>query len=215
MDQLGDGLDQIDFTAPVLVDLGSVRHVRYTLLNELQERGIDFRFAPGSTDLSRFGRERCDDGTAGYLLTLRGGSGRLQMNSYDTLLGTVPGLTPAQARRSTELADVFAEALREGTVVVDDEAIEDLGGDVPQLLVQVRENPGTTARHLSEFLQNWSTYEQVTVPPTLRDELREWHALETGAANDRMAIYLREIPRDRADRCDVIDPGDEFLQAQS
>ncbi len=214
MDQLGEGLDQIDFTAPVLVDLGSVRHVRYTLLNELQERGIDFRFAPGSTDLSRFGRERCDDGTAGYLLTLRGGSGALQINSHDTLLGTVPGLTPAQARRSTELAEVFADALREGTLIVDDDAIEDLGGDVPQLLVEVRENPGTTARHLSGFLQNWSTYEQVTVPPSLRDELREWHALETGAANDRMAIYLREIPRDRPDGCDVIDPGDEFLQAQ-
>jgi hypothetical protein len=61
MDELGDGLDAIDFTAPVLVDLGGVRHVRYTLLTELQRRDLDFRFSPGSTDLSRFGRERCDD----------------------------------------------------------------------------------------------------------------------------------------------------------
>jgi hypothetical protein len=214
MDQLGASLDAMDVTAPMLIDLGGVRHVRYTLLTELQRRGIDWRFYPGSTDLSRFGRERCDDGTAGYLLTLHGGSGAVELNRTDTLLGTVPGLTRGQARRSAELADLFADALRDGTVVVDDEAVEDLGGDVPQLLVQVRENPGTTARHLSEFLHNWYSYEQVEVPPELRSELREWHELETAAANDRMAIYLREIPRNRQDRCDALDPGEEFLSAQ-
>jgi hypothetical protein len=214
MDQLGASLDAMDVTAPMLIDLGGVRHVRYTLLTELQRRGIDWRFYPGSTDLSRFGRERCDDGTAGYLLTLHGGSGALQLNTTDTLLGTVPGLTQAQARRSTDLADLFADALRDGTVVVDDQAVEDLGGDVPQLLVQVRENPGTSARHLSEFLHNWYSYEQVEVPPDLRGELREWHELEAAAATDRMAIYLREIPRNRQDRCDMVDPGEEFLSAR-
>jgi hypothetical protein len=214
MDELGDGLDAIDFTAPVLVDLGGVRHVRYTLLTELQRRDLDFRFSPGSTDLSRFGRERCDDGSAGYLLTLHGGSGALRLNTTDTLLGTVPGLTQAQARRSTELADLFADALRDGTVTVDDEAVEDLAGDVPQLLVNVRENPGMSARHLSEFLHNWYNFEQVEVPANMRSELREWHELETAAETDRMAIYLREIPRDRDDRCDEVDPGDEFLSAR-
>ncbi len=73
MDELRSGLDDLDIAAPVLVDLGAVPHVRYTLLAELQRRGIDFRFAPGTTDISRFGRERCDDGTAGWLLSLRGG----------------------------------------------------------------------------------------------------------------------------------------------
>lgn len=214
MDQLGAALDAIDFTAPVLVDLGGVRHVRYTLLTELQRRDIDFRFSPGSTDLSRFGRERCDDGSAGYLLTLHGGSGALQIGSPDTLLGTVPGLTRAQTRRSSELADVFAAALRDGRVIVHDRAIEDLGGDIPQLLIQVREQPGTSARDLSEFLDNWYRFEQVEVPPELRAELSEWHELESAADTDRMAIYLREIPRDRADRCDDVDPGEEFLSAR-
>lgn len=211
MEQLGDSLDAIDVTAPVLIDLGGVRHVRYTLLTELQRRGIDWRFYPGSTDLSRFGRERCDDGTAGYLLTLHGGSGAVQLNTTDTLMATVPGLTQSEARRSTELAEVFADALRDGTVVVDDEAIEDLGGDVPRQLIQVRENPNASARHLSEFLDNWYRYDQVEVPAELGDALHEWHELESAAAVDRMAIYLREIPRNRPDRCNAVDPGDEFL----
>ena len=213
MDQLGEGLDAMDITAPVLIDLGGVRHVRYTLLTELQRRGIDWRFSPGSTDLSRFGRERCDDGTAGYLLTLHGGSGALQLDTPDTLLGTVPGLTQSQARHSSELAAEFADAIRDGTVIVDDDAIEDLGGDIPQLLIQVRENPVASARHLSEFLHNWYQYEQVEVPSNMRRDLREWHELETAADTDRMAIYVREIPRDRRDRCDEVDPGEEFLNA--
>ena len=97
LDELGASLDQLDPAGPVLVDLGAVRHVRYTLLAELQRRGIDFVFAPGSTDLSRFGHDRCDDGTARHLLTLRGGSGAVQLRSVDTLLATVPGVTDSEA----------------------------------------------------------------------------------------------------------------------
>lgn len=211
MDQFGEALDGFDFDGPVLIDLGSVRHVRYTMLTELQERGIDFRFSPGATDLSRFGRERCDDGSAAYLMTLRGGPTAVVVNTPDTLLGTVPGLTRAQARRSTELGAQFGEALRDGRVTVDDGGIENLGGDIPEALRQVRDTPGASARRLSTFLVNWYDLEQVDIDEQLIDDLREWTTLETASAADRMAIYLTEISPYRPDLCDTLDPGDGFV----
>ena len=78
LDELGAGLDELDPSGPVLVDLGAVRHVRYTLLAELQRRGIDFVFAAGSTDLSRFGhrplRRRHGDTSADVARWSRSGS---------------------------------------------------------------------------------------------------------------------------------------------
>jgi len=211
MDQFGEALDRFDFDEPVLVDLGSVRHVRYTMLTELQERDIDFRFSAGATDLSRFGRERCDDGSAAYLLTLRGGPTAVVVNTPDTLLGTVPGLTPERARRSTELGAQFGEALRDGQITVDDGGIEDLGGDVPEALHQVRNTPGASGRRLSTFLLNWYDFAQVDIDETLLDDLREWVTLETATASDRMAIYLTEISPHRPDLCGTVDPGDGFV----
>jgi len=211
MDQFGDSLDTIDFDGPVLVDLGSVRHVRYTMLTELQERDIDFRFGAGSTDLSRFGHERCDDGTAGYLITLRGGPNAVLVNTLDRLLGSVPGLTERQEQRSSELASIFGDAIREGRVTVDDGGVEYLGGEIPDLLDEVRETPGSSAPHLSAFLSDWTYFDSVVVPDDLVDELREWSVLEEAAANDRMAIYLTRISRQRDDLCDVIEPGAGFV----
>ena len=90
MDELRGALDTIPTDRPVLVDLGSVPHVRYTLLVELQRRGIDFRFAPGTTDLSRFGRERCDDGSAAWLLSLAG----VPMRSASIVVAATSGCSP-------------------------------------------------------------------------------------------------------------------------
>ena len=215
LDELGASLDELAPAGPVLIDLGTVRHVRYTLLAELQRRGIDFVFAPGSTDLSRFGHDRCDDGTATHLLTLRGGSGAVQLRGSDALLATVPGLTTVQADRSGLLAAQFGDALREGSVTVDTEAIEAFGGDVPALLGQVLATPGMPARRLGEFLGNWSRFGAVDAPGDLGAQLSEWQALERRAAEDRMAIYLRPISADRPDLCDHVEPGAEFVRATS
>ena len=211
MDQFGDSLDDIDFDGPVLVDLGSVRHVRYTMLTELQARGIDFRFGAGATDLSRFGRERCDDGSAAYFITLRGGPSAVLVNSRDTLLASVPGLTRAQAQRSTELATQFGNEIRGGRITVNDEGVGDLGGDVPQVLIQVRDTPGASARHLSAFLSDWYNFDQVIVPDDWLDDLHEWRELEDGAANNRMAIYLTRISPHRQDLCAALEPGAGFV----
>lgn len=211
MDEFGAQLDALDLRDPVLIDLGGVRHVRYTLLTELQARGIDFRFAPGSTDLSRFGRKRCDDGSARYLITLRGGPQAVMLNSPDTLLAFVPGVTADQLLRANELGATFGDALRDGTVVVDDARVELLGGEVPPHLALVRSTAKVPARHLSEFLDTWRHFDAVVVADHLEDELGEWRALERSASADRMALYLREIATDRPDRCGEIDPGEEFL----
>ena len=213
LDQLGASLDELDPASPVLIELGAVRHVRYTLLAELQRRGIDFVFAPGSTDLSRFGLDRCDDGTAGYLLTLRGGSDAVQLRSSDDLLATVPGITQEQAARSDELASRFGRALRRGAITVDATVINDLGGVVPPLLDQVVATPDMPAHRLGEFLGNWYQFGAVSVPGALGDELTEWQTLERRAVEDRMSIYLRRIPPDRPDLCDRVRPGEEFLRA--
>jgi hypothetical protein len=211
LDEFGASLDELDPSGPMLVDLGAVRHVRYTLLAELQRRGIDFVFAAGSTDLSRFGHGRCDDGTATYLLTLRGGVGAVQLRSSEALLATVPGLTEEQAARSAELAERFGEALRDGSVAVDEEAIVDLGGDIPALLGQVRDTPQMPARRLGQFLGDWSRFGGVTVPDALHAEFAEWEALERRAVDDRMAIYLRVIPSPRPDLCADREPGADFV----
>ncbi len=207
LDEFGASLDELAPSGPVLVDLGAVRHVRYTLLAELQRRGIDFVFAAGSTDLSRFGRGRCDDGTATFLLTLRGGSGAVQLRSTESLLATVPGLTDEQAARSAQLAERFGEALRDGSVAVDEEAIVYLGGEIPVLLGQVRDTPQMPARRLGQFLGDWSRFGAVTVPDPLQAEFAEWEALERRAVDDRMAIYLRAIPSPRPDLCADRQPG--------
>ena len=47
LDDLGARLDELRLPGPVLIDLGAVRHVRYTLLAELQQRDIEFVFAAG------------------------------------------------------------------------------------------------------------------------------------------------------------------------
>ncbi len=211
LDELGASLDELDPVGPVLIDLGAVRHVRYTLLAELQRRGIDFVFAPGSTDLSRFGDDRCDDGTARHLLTLRGGSDAVQLRGTDALLATVPGLTEGQATRSDELAARFGDALRDGSVAVDTDLIDALGGDVPGLLDQVSATPGMPARRLGEFLGNWSRFGAVDVPTGLAAQFGEWQALERSATEDRMAIYLRSISPVRPDLCDHVRPGEQLL----
>ena len=211
LDKFGASLDELDPSEPVLVDLGAVRHVRYTLLAELQRRGIDFVFAAGSTDLSRFGDDRCDDGTAALLLTLRGGPGAVQLRSTEALLATVPGLTDEQAARSAELAERFGDALRDGSVAVDEEAIVYLGGDVPALLDQVLDTPQVPASRLGQFLGNWSRFGAVDVPDSMQAAFAEWEALERRAADDRMALYLRAIPSPRPDLCADREPGADFI----
>ena len=109
-----------------------------------------------------------------------------------------------QASRAGELAARFGDALRDGSVTVDTEAIVDLGGEVPALLGQVLATPGMPARRLGEFLGNWSRFGAVDVAAELGAELIEWQALERRAAEDRMAIYLRPISPDRPDLCDQV-----------
>jgi hypothetical protein len=211
IDQLGEGLAGFELDGPMLIELGAVRHVRYTLLAELQRHGIEFVFSPGATDLARFGRERCDDGSAAYLLTLRGGAGALQLSGDDTLLATVPGLADHQSDRLTELALLFGDAIRDGTVTVDDDGIVVLDGELPPVLDEVRTTPGMPARRLAVFLGNWSQFGAVDVPRELRDDLDEWQDLERAASDDRMAIYLRPISPHRPNRCEELEPGADFL----
>ena len=211
LDDLRASIDELGVAGPVLIDLGAVRHVRYTLLAELQRRDIDFVFPAGSTDLSRFGDERCDDGTAPYLLTLRGGSDAVQLRGADTLLAAVPGLTGADSARSAELAYRFGAALRDGSITVDKDTVIEFGGEVPSALGQIIDTPEMPARRLSEFLANWSRFGAVEVPMELRPDLDEWRDLERRAGEDRMAIYLRPIPADRPDLCHQIEPGEDFL----
>ena len=172
-------------------------------------------FPAGSTDLSRFGDERCDDGTAPYLLTLRGGSDALQLRGADTFLAAVPGLTGADSARSAELADRFGAALRDGSITVDEDSVIEFGGEVPSALGQIIDTPEMPARRLSEFLANWSKFGAVEVPMELRPDLDEWRDLERRAGEDRMAIYLRPIPADRPDLCHQIEPGEEFHDVAS
>ncbi len=210
MDELRGALDTIPTDRPVLVDLGSVPHVRYTLLAELQRRGIDFRFAPGTTDLSRFGRERCDDGTAAWLLSLRGGADAIGVDrgrGDERLLAAVAGLGADGFQRQAELAAQFGDALRDGRVVVHDGAVTALGGTVPTTLDAVRATAGVPARHLAGFLDDWSRYGAVNVAGELRAPLAEWVALDHSADDDRMAIYARPISSARPDLCATIPPG--------
>jgi hypothetical protein len=179
------------------------------MLAELQRHGIDFRFGAGSTDLSRFGRDRCDDGTAAWYLVLRGGRDAVRIDVAGTLLAAVPGLEPAESDRNEELAALFGDALREQTVDVDLDMVAH--GPERILLGQVLGAPGTSARGLSQTLVDYESVSVVTVPHDLRDELEGWHRLETAANDDRMAIYLRQISGDRGDLCDDVAPGDAFL----
>lgn len=218
LDELDGALDDYDFDTPVLVDLGGARHVRYTMLAELQEHDIDFRFTPGSTNISRFGSGRCEDGTAAWLLTLRQGGDALSIDTAGTLLASVPGLSLDEARRSLDLATAFGAYLRDGTVTVDDDAVEWFGEEVPPALDDVRDTAGRDARGLSGFLDGFAYLGAVHVgedvddgeDPALRAELSEWAGLEDRADEDRMAIYLLPIVPSGVDDCDRIPPGYDY-----
>jgi hypothetical protein len=209
LDQLDRALDGRQFDTPVLVELGTTRHVRYTMLAELQRHGVDFRFGAGSTDLSRFGRDRCDDGSAAWYLVLRSGRGAVRIDVPGTLLASVAGLQPAESERNEELAALFGEAIRDETVDVD----LDLVAHGPERILfgQVLGAPGVSARGLSQAIVDYNRFGVVAVPDDLRDELEEWHRMETAADADRMAIYLQRISGERGNLCDDVAPGDAFL----
>jgi len=208
LDRFGEALDDQPLAGPVLVDLGSSPYVRYTLLAELQRRDVDFRFAPGSTDLSRFGRERCDDGSATTVLSLHSGADAVRLDGGGDLLAAVAGLGGGGAERSAELARRFGDALRDGRVRI----TTDLVSPEEQARIdQVTATPGVSARGLAQTLANYDTLHLLEIPDDLRGDLAEWRQLEWDADDLRMAIYAEPIAAGRPDRCGEIAPGDEFL----
>lgn len=71
-------LDGLDLDGPVVVDFTrdlSFTSYRWTVPAIIRDRGGDITFDAGTTDLRRFGRERCDGGRARWRLYVESGAG--------------------------------------------------------------------------------------------------------------------------------------------
>ena len=194
MDQLGDSLDAIDFTGPVLVDLGAgaprplhAAHRAAAARHRLPVRARQHRPVPLR---ARALRRRHRPGTC---LTLRGGPDAVQLRSADTLLARCRASPTEQAAGRPSWPSGSATPCATASSV-DDDAVDALGGDVPALLDQVR----TTAGHAGAAPRRRSSTTggasaPSTSPPELGAAVRRVGALERRADDDRMAIYLRPI----------------------
>ena len=179
--------------APVLIDLGAVRHVRYTLLTELQRRGIDFalqrRLDRPVALRPRALRRRHRRVPAHAARRPRGGAAA----QHATPAGDGPrahrraGRPIGRARRRSS-ATRCATARSSSTTG----AIELPRRRRPGAARPGARTPRTCRRATSpRSSDNWSRFDAVDVAAGHRAaDLAEWDDARGRAVDDRMAIYL-------------------------
>ena len=99
IDQLGASLDEIDFDgAGARRPRGGPPRALHAAHRTAATRHRLPCSPPGRPTSRASGASAATTAPPGYLLTLRGGSGAVQLTRTDTLLGTVPGLTAGRRR---------------------------------------------------------------------------------------------------------------------
>ncbi|QYG95256.1 hypothetical protein HC251_24370 [Iamia sp. SCSIO 61187] len=175
--ELGDSLDRLDVDGPIVIDFSrgsSLSPHRYTFLGELQRRGIEFTFDRGTgVDLRRFGRDRCEDGSAPWRLHLETGFGIEQRRPGDLEVAAARSSGSARAEMADE-AELVGRALEAGVVqipdAVRDGAPEAIREDLRRVLIAA-EDP---SRGLVQYLRGLRDLGLVAVPADVSRSLERW-----------------------------------------
>ncbi len=201
VDQLRSALRQHGVTGPLRVDGGRAsfgNYLRYAVLAELQEAGVEFTFPPGG-NVDRFGRHRCDEGQAMARIVVADAGGDPAPREGETVLAHVDGFSDADAAELEALDRQFGDWLRDGSVDLDVPTLEFLAGrELPELR-QVLETPGRNATGLAALLGPWPNWGVLDVPAELEDEFDRWTDLQKRSTVDIVTVLLAPIPdRDHA-----------------
>lgn len=193
MERFGASLDRLGIEGPVVIDRSRetrTNYFPYTMLIELQRRGIEYTFPPGDVNLARFGNERCETGSAAARLILADGPLATFVEDGQQVIAEVDGLAPAEAAELTALDEAFGDRLRDGSVAVDVDGFEFFGWEPSPTLLDVLADPSMPANGLAQYLSDWRVFDVVTVPPEHDEQFRRWRDLEERSIFDRVAIIL-------------------------
>lgn len=172
----------------------------YVMLVELQRAGIEFRFPPDSRDLDRFGSSRCaEPGRYQRILLIVGRQPELDPDAV--VLAEVVGITRAELREHGELQRKFGDLLRDGTVVVDFDAVADELGDDATAVASVIATPDAPADGLARLLDHWRSWGHVDMPSPVSAELDRWFELERRATSDFQTVVLENPTSGETARC--------------
>jgi hypothetical protein len=211
--ELRSSLDRLDVRGPVVIDLereSFANHFTYTMLAELQRRGVAFTFPPGDVNRARFGRERCEHGTSPQRLVLADGRASLFPRPDEIVLAQVNGLTTVELGEHEALGAEFGDLLRDGTIAVNLGAFPYFGVEVDRRLAAVYEDDAASAAGLADYLQRLQPYGLVGIPAEVTPRLERWQELERRLVDDRVAIFLGpNVIRD--DECATVAPGADLI----
>jgi hypothetical protein len=172
----------------------------FVMLVELQRAGIEFRFVAGSRNLDRFGESRCvEAGRLQRLLIIPGPNPSLRAGSL--VLAEVAGITDDELVEYDELQRHFGDALRRGTVTVDQAAVRTVLDAPLDKLNDVLDTAGMRAAGLARSLDDWRRWGFVEVPPSERAAFDRWFDLERRSTADFQTVVVETpLPGD-GQRC--------------
>lgn len=196
-DALGSGL--VDDT--VEVDLSRAffgNDYPYVMLVELQRAGIEFRFPPGNRNLARFGESRCAEaGRYQRILIIGGREPSLQPGSI--VVAEVVGISERELGEYLDLQHRFGDAIRDGTVDVDVDAIRAVLDPPLDELMEVLATPGSPAGGLARSLDEWRRWGYVDIPSSERAVFDRWFDLEKRSSADYQTVVVENpVPGDGA-----------------
>ena len=99
----------------------------YSILGVLVRQGIDVHFPSGSDDLSRFGGDRCENGTESWRLRVVVGTPRPETGDWDVVLAQRNGMRPAAAAELWILRSRVNSWLADGLFDIDPGRLDDAG----------------------------------------------------------------------------------------
>jgi hypothetical protein len=172
----------------------------YVMLAELQRAGIEFHFVPNSRNLDRFGDSRCvEAGRYERLVLISGPDPELPPGSV--VVAEVAGITEDELADHRALQQRFGDLLRDGTISVDDAALDDIATTATDELRTVLATPGLPAAGLARHLDSWQRAGYVDIPAAQRDQFDRWFEFEQRSSADYQTIVVEQPSAPDERRC--------------
>ena len=161
----------------------------YVMLAELQRRDrVPLRAE--QPQLDRFGDSRVEAGRYERLLLISGPDPELAPGSV--VVAEVAGITEDELADHQALQQRFGDLLRDGTIEVDEAALDDLATTATDELRTVLATPGLLAAGLARHLDSWRRAGYVDIPAAERDQFDRWFELEQRSSADYQTIVVEQ-----------------------
>jgi len=195
VEELAAGLRRESVTGPLLVDdrASFSNYLRYIILAELQRAGIEFTFAPGDSNLNRFGGDRCEEGQAVGRIVLADAGGDAVVRAGEVELVDVDGFSDTDQADLAALDRRFGDWLRDGQVELDVELLEYMTGREQTGLRAVLSSPSLPATGLARSLAPLRAWGLIGIPEDLEDDFDRWDDLETRSEVEDVTILLAPV----------------------